>query len=220
MPPPPTRGSILNIDPYLEEQERQREERLTRILQMERELALLRAREGDVLSSKPPPNHLPSQSTDHDMFLRRSPGPSHSSSLGPPSHHHQPGYSRENRDNGVYSGDHGGSDRNRNYYTSRSSPPPREYATRGYSGSSTSGSNAANTYREPVSYPTQYGSNNNSGFGSGSGRYSTTRSSAPSVGYGGTASATKTKSNVPPGWPSNDSKPVNRAPFSLGGPWS
>lgn len=210
-PPPPLPSRVLTVDPYIEEQERQREERLARILQMERELALLRSREGDVLTSKTsrPPAADPH---DRDVYVRRSPGPH--SSLGPPSY--QSAYSRD-RDNGVYGADAGGADRSRGYYGHNS--PPREYTTRGYTGRGGTNSTGSGSFREPVAYPTQFGTSNNSRYGSNNTGGYGNRGAAPSVGYGGSASGSKSKSNLPPGWPSSD-KPVNQPPFSVGGPWS
>ncbi len=215
-PPLPSHGSMLVADPYIEEQERQREERLARILQMERELALLRSREGDVLNSKPVHHPPPIESHhDRDGYTRRSPAPTHSS-MGSS---YQSSYSRENRSNGIYGGgDHVGADRSRGYYSHNS--PPREYTTRNYTGSSGGSSltgSSGSSYRDPIAYPTQYSNNSMGGNSSG---YSS-RSSAPSVGYGGSASASKAKSSLPPGWPQSDAKPLmNRAPFSVGGSWN
>lgn len=220
-PPPLPLPSRNSFDPYIEEQERQREERLARILQMERELAMLRSREGDVLNSKPvhhpppPPPPAPMESHhDRDGYSRRSPGPTHSS-IGSSSY--QSSYSRDSRSNGLYGGDHLGADRNRGYYNHNS--PPREYTTRSYASGGSSGGltgGAGSSYRDPVSYPSQYGTNSTGG----SGGYSS-RSSAPSVGYGGSASASKAKTSLPPGWPPSDTKSMNRAPFSVGGgSWS
>lgn len=201
---PHDRGSLMAIDPYTDTHERMREERLTRILRMERELSVLRAREGDVLDAKP--SRPPLDPHDRDIFYRRSPGPHPSLSASG----YQSSYLRERESGNSYGSISGGgvSDRSR-YYGGNT--PPREYTTRGFSGNAGSGS-----YRDPVSYPAQFSSSGSGGYGS---------RGTPSVGYGHVGSGTGNSksglnSSLPPGWPSSDKPIVNRPPFSVGGPWS
>lgn len=175
---------------------------------MERELAILRSREEDVLNPKPvfrPPP--PVDSHDRDTFYHRSPAPHPSVS---PSGY-QSSYSRERDSGAAYhhgtssDGAAGSVDRARAYY--KYSSPPREYTTaRAVSGN-------VRPYRDSVSYP-QISS-------SGSGGYSR---GVPAVGYNhGGSSAGSTSgglnASLPPGWASGDKPPVNRPPFSVG-PWS
>ena len=192
---PPRDRDLMANESYRDQGERMREERLTRILRMERELALLRSREEDV-----PHPSMDSRERERDRY-RRPPGPLPSlSSSG-----YQSSYLRE-RDNGAsfYHGSSSGGrpggigdrDRDRSYYSHGS--PPREYTTRGLLGS----------YRDTVSYPSQYTSG-------GYNRSSTT------VGYsGGSGSANESRgssSSVPPGWMSDDKPVASRPPFST---WS
>ena len=207
----------MHSDPIREEQERAREERLARILQMEREIAMLRSREGDPLESRRPP-HTPEYSHNRrDSYHRSSPPPSLNGSG------YQSSYSRD-RDMPSYrsgdDGDRGGT--GRSYYGRQASPgdlpsrdfPPRDLPSRDFSSrnlSSRGSSSEAGLYRD--SYPSQM----SSGGGSGGGY---NRGSA-SVGYGSSGGGGP-NSSLPPGWPSggHEKSNLNRPPFINAGPWS
>ncbi len=177
---------------------------------MEREIAMLR--EGgvsmDTRRSRLPDPHDSYDRRDRDGY-RRSPPPSMNS-------HGYDSYDRRehsapyrggggggggvDRVGGIGGGGGGG----RGYYGRPS--PSRDHAPRG-------GSSSDGAYRDPVSYPSQYGSG-----GSGSGGFSR---SPPTVGYSTTGIGGKS-SALPPGWPSSDhdKSSLNRPPFTAKGPWS
>lgn len=216
-PPPPRERERPSYapppmpDPYLlEEQERQREARLARILQMEREIALLRESSGaglDSRRSRLPDPHDSYDRRDRDGY-RRSPPP-------PVNSHGYDSYDRHDREPGAYRGGSssggGGMDRvggmggggGRGYYNRPT--PPRDHPSRG-------GSSGEGVFRDSVSYPSQYSSGGSGGF---SGR------SPPTVGYSSGGLGGKS-SGLPPGWPSSDhdKSSLNRAPFTTKGPWS
>ncbi len=179
-----------------DDSEKQREERLERILQMEREIAMLRSQqEGGFSDSRKPPLNARRESYDRKESYHRSPPPSLNS-------HGYDSYSRDRDRDLPYRGGNsergGGMSSGRGYYN-RQSPSGERSNSDGY--------------REPVSYP---------GTGSGGGG-NFSRASA-SVGYG-TGSAGSGKTSVPPGWPSGsqDKSNANRPPFAASantGPWS
>lgn len=88
------------------------------------------------------------------------------------------------------------------------------YTRQSPTGDFSRGATNEGSYRDPVSYPSQY-----SGGGSLGNSYAR---SAPTVGYGGAGGkgGSGLNSSLPPGWPSGDDKPTNRAPFTNPGPWS
>lgn len=193
-PPPPSRERYPYPPPdtyYIEEQERQREERLERILQMEREIALLRSNEAD--SRKPPPRMLDSH---HDSYDRRG-GEGGYHRRSPPLNYDS--YPRERE---PYR-ERGGSDRGavggggRGGVYSRLSPVSGDRGSDG-------------PYREPVAYPSQY-----TGSSGGGGR------NPPGVGYSSQSSKGSGGSlppGWPSGI--HDKSNANRPPFTNTGPWS
>lgn len=198
-PPPPAalpRDRAIPSDPYFDV-EREHEERLARILSMERELAYLRSRE-----------HHDSQRRAADILPpERGSGSSGGGGGGNNYRGYSPPIPRDPlpaRDMGMSRSD----DRRGGYYVDRQPSPPLR-----------SSGSGGNSYRDTISYPSydrregatssQYGAN-----------YSRSGSS-PTVGYGGGGSGSKSSSsNVPPGWPGADYDKSANAPFANTSPWS
>ena len=174
----------------LDNQEREREERLKRILQMEREIAMLRTREGDMLDSRRRSSiDYPHDSYDRREAYRRSPQP-------PPNYQ---SYPRDREDSYRGGGDDRG--RGRGYYGRQS--PPRDYS-RGSSGD-------IGSYRDSVSYPSQFS-------GGSYGRSIPTVGYGESgLGKGGGGPNSSLPPGWPD---DHDKSIVNRPPFATAGPWS
>lgn len=203
-PPPVPRERSVSArmhDPYpLDDQEKQREERLARILQMEREIAMLRSNQDSPASYDSRKPRVSGDSYDRrerdsydrrDEYRRSPPMPRGYDSY---SRDREPSYrgSSSDRGSGVSNG--------RGYYNRQS--PSRDLA-RGSDG-----------YRDQVSYPAH--------FNSGTSNYNR---NSPTVGYGsvgGSGSLGKSSAPTPPGWPpgSQDKSNPNRPPFTNTGPWS
>ncbi len=162
---------------------------------MEREIAILRSREGDALEPRK------SRHTDHsfDSYDRRD-----GYRRSPPPNHGYQSYSRDH-DRGEGGGNRGNG---REYYNRQA---PSVNASRGPP-------NEGGAYRDSMSYPSHFDSGRGSGGRSNYGRI------APSVGYGGSGrgggKSGGPNSPLPPGWPSDDydKSNANRPPFA--GPWT
>ena len=212
---------------YYDDHERQREERLSRILQMEREIAMLRSQDTGSYGSDSRKPRVSSEMS-HDSYDRRGDGGGYHNRRSPGgvglnSHGGYDSYSSSRDRDLAYRGGErgggggggpigggggGGGGSGRGIY-SRLSPPPGDHHhhhTRGSGGSGDS------SYRESVSYPTQFGSGGSS-YGS--------RNAPAVVGYG--SQGGKGSGSLPPGWPSSDHHEkanANRPPFTNTGPWS
>ena len=196
--------SILEI-------EREREERLSRILAMERELAMLRSREDSAArrSQQPLPSDAP---YDRYETYRRERSPPRRESEYPSTRDYGHG-ERVGAGYMARGDDSRGGGGARGYYNGRSTSP----IPRGGEG------------RDPVSYPI-------SGRGGYERRDTSQFSGGASVGYGGyggggAAGGGQYGSSggklgvggaLPPGWPSTDydKSNANRPPFSNTSPWS
>lgn len=203
--------------------EREREERLSRILTMERELALLRSREDSASRRPQPQTEAAYDRYDRYEAYRRERSPPRRELDYPPPRD----YPRNDRMG--YEGGRG-DERGRSYYNGRSDSP----GTREGPGSA-GGSGEA--YRNPVSYPiqgrggydrrdnsSQYSSGGGMGYGSrgGGGGGGMGQSSNPSVGYGSSGGKLGMGGAPPPGWPSSDydKSNANRPPFASAAPWN
>ena len=186
------------------EVEREREERLARILRMERELAYLRTRD-----EYEPANSRRAHFDSHDTgetFRRGSPPM------------RDTGFHSHAQDEYAYTR----SEERRGLYNRPLSPGalPR------------GGQSSGGSYhdREPISYPMP-GSSRAAGGASREahlmqyGGYSSLRGlSSLAVGYGAgsgmSANVPGSSGAPPPGWPSTDKANANRPPFANAGPWS
>lgn len=222
---------MLHSSLTLLEIEREREERLSRILNMERELAVLRTREETTTRRSQTLNEPAYDRYDrYDTYRSRdrSPPPRRESDYPPVRD-----YPRNDRlgYEGARGDDRGG----RSYYNGRSNSPGARGGGLGRDGFSSSSGVGGDSYREPVSYPISgrggydhrdnpsqllgggggggggtgmgYGSRGGSGMG---------QSSNPSVGYGSSGGKLGMGGAPPPGWPSSDydKSNANRPPFA------
>lgn len=236
-PQPQPSSRSLHSSLTLLEIEREREERLSRILNMERELALLRAREENATARRPPTLSEPSSYDRYDRYeayrsRERSPPPRRETDYPP-----MRDYSRSDRlgYEGARGDDRGG----RSYYNGRSNSPISRGGGLGRDGfagaASGGGGGVGDSYREPVSYPISGrggydhrenssqllggsgGGNIGMGYGSRAGSGMGQSSINASVGYGGSSGGKLGMGGAPPpGWPSTDydKSNANRPPFA------
>ena len=194
--PPPPPPSHISESLALLEVEREREERLLRILQMERELSYLRSREEYEPVSRR--SHYDSHYDRGETFNRGSP---------------------PLRDLHSHARDELGIPRSEERRSLYNRPPSPGALPRG--GSSSVGSFHD---RETISYPTPNSSRTmaRDGHLTQYGGYSNPRGlTSLAVGYG-SGMSTKPTGGPPPGWPSSehDKANINRPPFANAGPWS
>ena len=219
-PVPPPLPSREREELALLDIEREREQRLARILQMEKELATLRNREDayDSFSRRSVPELSPYDRGTADAYRRHSPP------LPPREYGYRP------RDEPSYRS----AERSRSYYERVMERELDQPIERGFERPLQRSTSPGIAPRDAISYPlpgssrsqlqSKYGERE--GLGGLYGMPQRTGSQLPSVpvGYGNSSkpSASRETGVPPPGWPSSDYDKVsaNRPPFAGVTPWS
>lgn len=222
---------VLHPSLAMLEIEREREQRLSRILSMERELALLRSHEDSATRRPPPSSDAAYDRYDrYDAYRRdRSPQRRELDYLSQREfllqRDHPP------RDDRIgYEGNRGDDNRGRSFYNGRSNSPGGRGGGGGGSGLGGDGvgsSGGGDSFRAAISYPLQARMGgydrrdtsqfSGSGLGFGGSRGSGIgQSSGQSVGYGSSGGKVGIGGAPPPGWPSSDydKSNANRPPFA------